>query len=140
MMMISTITQKWNAHFFTEFLGLALACGRNEPATDAEGVRRWYQDGQLHQEDGPAVEYPDGTFYWYRYGRKHRDDGPAVSYACGQKEWHVNGELRCLETANGSRYWYRNGRLHRDDGPAVDEVGGRRVWYRNGCPVHDRIS
>jgi len=138
--MASTM-QTWNT---TDFLSWLLAPraeprprehGRVETTTDARGVKRWYLNGQLHRDGGPAVEHPDGGSYWYCHGRKHRDDGPAVLYASGQKEWHVNGELRCLETTDGSRYWYRNGRRHREDGPAVDEPRGRRAWYHHGCPV-----
>lgn len=33
--------------------------------TDANGVQFWYKDGSLHNEEGPAVIYPDGTKeYW----------------------------------------------------------------------------
>ncbi len=133
--METIVTQKWNDQFLTWLSGLSTTSGRSGPTKDAAGVRRWYQNEQLHREDGPAVEYPDGTAYWYRHGRKHREDGPAVSYAGGQKEWHLNGELRCLQTADGSRYWYCKGRRHRDNGPAIEEVDGRSAWYYNGYPV-----
>jgi len=46
---------------------------------------------QLHREDGPAIEYDNGTKYWYRNGRLHREDGPAVEYVNGCGEWWVNG-------------------------------------------------
>jgi len=71
-------------------------------------------DGQLHRDDGPAVEMANGDKYWYRNGRLHRDDGPAI------------------ETSGGSKYWYRNGRLHRDDGPAIELANGNEYWCRNG--------
>ena len=29
------------------------------------GNKYWYLEGELHREDGPAVEYPDGTKEWY---------------------------------------------------------------------------
>ena len=29
------------------------------------GVKEWRINGKLHREDGPAVEYPDGTKLWY---------------------------------------------------------------------------
>jgi hypothetical protein len=28
-------------------------------------VSKWYLNGDLHREDGPAVIYPDGTQRWY---------------------------------------------------------------------------
>ena len=31
----------------------------------------WYNEaGQLHREDGPAIEYADGRKYWYINGKK----------------------------------------------------------------------
>lgn len=35
---------------------------------DVDGAVRWRLDGLKHREDGPAVEYPDGTKYWYLNG------------------------------------------------------------------------
>lgn len=55
------------------------------------GVKRWYKGDQLHREDGPAVEYPNGTKQYWINGRLHREDGPAVEYADGTQEYWVNG-------------------------------------------------
>lgn len=76
--------------------------------------KEWYSDGELHREDGPAVEHADGSTAWYRRGKLHREDGPAI------------------EHANGTRWWYRDDRLHREDGPAVEHADGSKYWYRNG--------
>ena len=57
---------------------------------------------KLHREDGPAVEYANGTKQWWFNGKRHREDGPAVEYTDGTKQW-----------------WF-NGKLHREDGPAVE--------------------
>ena len=35
------------------------------------------------------VEY-GGDKYWYRNGKCHREDGPAVEYANGTKFWYLN--------------------------------------------------
>ena len=56
------------------------------------GTRKWYRNGQLHREDGPAIELPDGSREWWRDGKLHRTDGPAVEYARGTRKWYVNGE------------------------------------------------
>jgi hypothetical protein len=29
------------------------------------GDKRWYLNGKFHREDGPAIEYADGTKYWF---------------------------------------------------------------------------
>ena len=64
-----------------------------KPIIDSEGNKRWYNEqGELHREDGPAVEYLNGTKEWYLNGRLHRLDGPAIEYADGYKEWWLNGK------------------------------------------------
>jgi len=39
---------------------------------------RYYVDGVLHRENGPAVINNDGSKAWYWKGMLHRDDGPAI--------------------------------------------------------------
>ena len=59
---------------------------------DARGTR-WYFNsaGQLHRDDGPAIEYPDGSKSWCQNGQLHRTDGPAIECADGTKRWYING-------------------------------------------------
>ncbi|MBD3926099.1 hypothetical protein IEZ26_15855 [Nocardioides cavernae] len=52
---------------------------------------RWYLHGKLHREDGPAIEYADGTLEWHRHDQLHRFDGPARDYAGGWRKWYVHG-------------------------------------------------
>ena len=52
----------------------------------------WKVDGKYHRENGPAVEWADGTKAWYLNNKLHREDGPAVERANGGKEWYLNGE------------------------------------------------
>ena len=81
---------------------------------DEDGTRCYYNNaGQLHRDDGPAVEYADGLKYWYQNGQKHRTDGPAIEYSDGDKSW------------------FQNGQRHRIDGPAVEWANGRKEWYIN---------
>ena len=81
---------------------------------DAYGNKRWYLNGKLHREDGPAIEYSNGDKYWYLNGKLHRVDGPAIEYV------------------NGDKYWYLNGELHREDGPAIEYTNGNKSWFLNG--------
>jgi hypothetical protein len=76
-----------------------------------DGAKDWYQNGELHRLDGPAVEDSDGYKAWYQNGELHRLDGPAV------------------EEANGSKFWYQNGKRHRLDGPAYEGVNGFKEWW-----------
>ena len=81
---------------------------------DEHGNIFWYLNGKRHREDGPAVEWINGSKWWYLNGKPHREDGPAAEFADGSKEW------------------YRNDRRHREDGPAIEWADGRKFWYLNG--------
>ena len=62
------------------------------------GTKRWYLNGKLHREDGPAVEWHDGVKHWYLNGNLHREDGPAVEFTYGYKEWYYQGkEIHCKD-------------------------------------------
>jgi hypothetical protein len=121
------------------------ACVRSEmlhcdegPAVEwADGTTEWYCDGKLHREDGPALEGADGTTHWYRDGKRHREVGPATEWADGNKSWWHEGQRHrnggpALEGADGAQEWYRDGKRHRDDGPAVERADGTTEWYRDG--------
>ncbi len=92
--------------------------------------------GQLHREDGPAVETADGDKYWYRNGKLHREDGPAIVYSNSDKLWYLNGQQHredgpAVEFASGTKAWYLNGQRHREDGPARELSNGTKEWYLN---------
>ncbi len=108
---------------------------------DNHGIKCWYNEqDQLHREDGPAVEWANGTKHWYHNGKLHREDGPAVEYANGDKHWYLNDKVHredgpAIEWVNGTKYWYLNGTLHREDGPAVEYANmrmGDKHWFLNG--------
>jgi hypothetical protein len=48
--------------------------------------------GDLHREDGPAVELDNVYKAWYQNGLRHRLDGPAVELHNGYNAWYVNDE------------------------------------------------
>jgi len=85
----------------------------------------------VHVED-------NGTIRWQnKKGKLHREDGPALEYANGSKFWHVNGKLHrldkpAIECVNGDKYWYQKGIRHRLDGPAIEWSDGCKRWYING--------
>lgn len=35
-----------------------------------DGIIRYYKDNQQHRENGPAIEYPDGTKFWYLHNKR----------------------------------------------------------------------
>jgi hypothetical protein len=102
--------------------------------TDSYGNTWYYNDlNQYHREDGPAIEYANGTKSWFLNGQPHREDGPAVECADGTKYWCRNGQYHredgpAIDYANGTKYWCRNGQYHREDGPAVEFADGRKEY------------
>ena len=67
-------------------------------------------DSELHRENGPALEWLDGTKEWRINGKLHREDGPAIELKC-RKEWWINGKLHrvgnpAVEYSIGETYWY----------------------------------
>ena len=105
---------------------------------DHFGIIMYYNNlDQLHREDGPAVEWPDGHKVWYQNDKLHREDGPAIEWVNGHKAWYVNGKRHrtdgpAFEDKDGTKHWYQNGLLHRVDGPAVEWSSGSKSWYLNG--------
>ena len=89
-----------------------------ECKTYPSGTKRWFLNGKLHREDGPAAEYPDGYKEWYLNGKFHREGGPAIEHPGGYKEWYLNGK------------WSR------EDGPAIECPDGTKQWYLNDEEVH----
>jgi len=72
------------------------------------------EKGQRHREDGPAIEWNNGSKEWYINGQCHREDGPAVEFSNGGKAWCINGKR------------------HREDRPAREYSNGTKAWYING--------
>jgi hypothetical protein len=107
---------------------------------DKVGNKFSHKDKEMtifHREDGPAIEWSDGSKSWWFNGKLHREDGPAIERADGTTSWWLNGELHredgpAIEYANGGKVWYLNDKLHREDGPAVEWSDGYKAWYLNG--------
>jgi len=63
-----------------------------EIKTEPDGSKHWYQNGERHRTDGPAIEYPNGLKEYWVNGKRHRTDGPAIEYPNGLKEYWINGK------------------------------------------------
>jgi len=53
----------------------------------------WYwknDDNYFHHEDGPAIEYDNGTKFWYINGKLHNNVGPAVEYSDGRVYYYLD--------------------------------------------------
>ena len=83
-----------------------------ECRTYPTGTKRWYLNGNLHREDGPACEFATGGKSWWLNGKRHREDGPAVEHSDGFKSWWLNHEEVHPETivdlwlSRGVFCWY----------------------------------
>ena len=55
------------------------------------GDKLWYQNGERHRLDGPAIEYANGTKHWRQNDKLHRLDGPAIEWSDGSKEYFIEG-------------------------------------------------
>ena len=64
-----------------------------EVKVSSDGTKHWYLNGELHREDGPAIEDTNGTKHWFLNGKCHREDGPAIECADGTKHWFLNDKL-----------------------------------------------
>ena len=58
------------------------------------------EKGELHREDGPALECANGKKSWYKNRLWHREDGPAIV-------WHDGTHLYFLNDKQYSKkeYW-----------------------------------
>lgn len=99
-------------------------------------------DGKFHRDDGPAIEYADGSKFWYKNGKLHRTDGPAIEYPNGTVVWYNNG----LVHRDGGpawqgdlfQIWHSFGDKHREDGPAAIYTN-KSIYYLHNYEIDERI-
>jgi hypothetical protein len=63
---------------------------KNGLIIDNWGTKLHYLNGKLHREDGPAVEWSNGSKEWYLNGKIHKEDGPAIEASNGFKYYYLN--------------------------------------------------
>ena len=77
-----------------EFIGLmknSKLTSQYYPGVFETDVRYWMINGEVHREDGPAIERPDGTKGWVIKNKPHRLDGPAEEWPDGTMRYFING-------------------------------------------------
>jgi hypothetical protein len=69
------------------------------PVINEFGTKIWHNDKfQFHREDGPAIEFNDGSKAWFINGKEHRLDGPAIERISGIKYWYIDGvKINCKD-------------------------------------------
>ena len=55
----------------------------------SDGTKYYTLAGVLHREGNPAVEYADGGNCWFQNGELHRTDGPAIVRPNNNCEWYL---------------------------------------------------
>ena len=58
-----------------------------------DGEERWYKDGMLHRDNGPAIIWANGTEGWFQYDMHHREDGPAIVSTVNEHEYYIYDRL-----------------------------------------------
>lgn len=64
-----------------------------ESFTFPNGTTIYLKNGQLHRDDGPAIEFPGGMgSVFFQHGRLHRNNGPAISWPYEEDcQWFKHG-------------------------------------------------
>ena len=75
---------------------------------DVDGTKRWFnEDGDLHREDGPAIEFANGTKFWCIYGYYHRINGPAIEHNWGDNQWWYENNLAPVTSQEEFEQWLK---------------------------------
>lgn len=53
------------------------------------GIKRYGLNGKRHRLDGP-IEWSDRTKGWWINGNLHREDGLALEFSDGSRAWYIN--------------------------------------------------
>ena len=121
------------------------------------GTKLYYKDDMLHNEDGPAVIYPNGTVSFYINGRRVDEYKPG--FGCfnpksreealerlNRKERPYSRELYLADinkrwpemknglivTEKGTKVYYKDDMVHNEDGPAAIFKSGTIGYYIEG--------
>ena len=106
----------------------------------SNGHKEWWVEGRFHRTDGPAREWSRGQKEWWLNNTRHRTDGPAIEWSKNHKEWYVNGKRHrvngpAVEYENGDTEWWLNNTRHRTDGPAVETAYRHSEWWVNNLKI-----
>lgn len=72
-------------------LGTNILHNENGPAVIHRDYKQWWVNGFHHRDNGPAIEYTDGSYEWFVEGKRHRLDGPALAnirYSLGADNYY----------------------------------------------------
>ena len=114
---------------------------------EVTGQKVYMKNGELHHDDGPAIELPDGTKKWYLEGKEYtkeeydqlsiKKDVFKITYKKDGVYYSKNGLLHradgpAMVLNYGYKAWYIDGKRHREDGPACEWDDGTKAWFIEG--------
>ena len=88
-----TQLEKVGARLESAEIGFSRECETPQREVDEYRTVQWILNGELHNLNGHAREWVDGTREWWVKGKLHRLNGPAREYADGDGEWWVNNVI-----------------------------------------------
>jgi hypothetical protein len=100
--------------------------------------QRWFDEqGLLHRENGPAVEYADGGGEWWIHGHRQTKNGQStIVTPCGTQIWVIDDQLHrdqepaIIGVANRQEWWVHGHRSRENNQPAIED-SGRKEWWVN---------
>ena len=134
------------------------------------------ENGDHHNPFGPALITRSGNTYWYKHGQLHREDGPAIESNNGEKKYWIEGvqlteeefeeeqlgpileqpqidefgteiwrnkdgklhrdnNLPAMIFKDRNKLFYKNGELHRLNGPAIEYIDGTKKYWIEGVQL-----
>ena len=95
-------------------------------------------DGQLHNQNGPALVHTDGYKAHYINGQLHNENGPAVVFADGDKEYYINDKRHnpngpAIVYPNRDKYYYINGE-------ELTEAEFKACQTKQPAPLHNKTA
>jgi hypothetical protein len=126
----------------------------------SDGSVEYFQHGLIHNENGPALVEHTGNYtrsMWYLNGNLHREDGPAIEHIDNKSnknyyEYWINGKKHRLGGPaiihpSNTEIWYCEGVIERTDGPAIINRNGAsdvgKQWFirnRDVTKIYKRWS
>lgn len=104
------------------------------------GGMAWLKDGELHNENSPAIVLNSGSIFWLKNGLLHRDnDKPAIEYVGDwgtRQEFFIYGERHrennpAIIEPCGIHY-FKNNEYHNENGPAITMEKTGNIYYLEG--------
>ena len=104
-------------------------------------LRAFYQNGKLHNDDGPAEVYYTGEKRWYKNGNLHNENGPARIASNGVSTYYLDGERVPAPNEDPARFKILKKYLGFEKPPERDDPRRRLRWLNEAqLPAKEPID